>query len=88
MVDQSKKLDVLGKRIRLTQEMQNDLIAEKGHHEKLLKEQSLVIGVLANATLIALKPMDPLNKADVHERLVVVGVVEKIANYYNGGESE
>ena len=80
------RVSALGRRVRLTQEMQNDLIAEKGHHEKLLKEQSLAIGVLAKAILLALEPIEPLNKAKFHERLVVASEVKKIFNYYDGRE--
>lgn len=83
-----QKIDILGKRIRQTQEMQNDLIAEKGHHEKLLHELRSTNHFLASAILFLLQPPNNLSKADQFVRKKLQKELEKMANYYTPNERD
>lgn len=84
---QGKRISAVSSRVRVLTERQKDLDLEIKHQKKLSREQGLAIGMLATATLIALKPIDPLNKAEAHIRMAVVKEVEKISNYYDGRET-
>lgn len=83
-----RKLQRLASKGRVLAEILNDQKLEARGRANLLDEQRVVLGWLARALLLALKPPNDLSRLDQDAKRRFQNELRKIVDYYDGGENE